>query len=400
MRRLRRISTVLVLGGALALGACGDDEEPEATTEETPTEEAQEEEAPRPLREVAEGHFEALPSEVEVDREKMVLGRRLYHDTQLSGDGTVSCATCHMLSHGGAEPRAVSIGIQGQQGPINSPTVLNAAYNFRQFWDGRAADLREQAAGPITNPIEMGGDWPTILERLQADEEYVSAFQETYGEEGINQQNVIDAIVQYESYLVTPSAFDRWLEGDDEALNEQQQRGLRLFVETGCTTCHRGRNLGGTMYQKMGLVHDYFERRGGELTEADQGRFNVTEEESDRHFFKVPTLRNVELTPPYFHDGQEEELSGAVETMAYVQLGEELTDAQVSDIVAFLESLTGELPADAQPDGGAELEGEEAEADLEDVNEAHPEAPTGTSEDDADEPGRPLTPEGEGATAE
>jgi cytochrome c peroxidase len=362
MRTVRRIQ-ILALGAALALGGCGDDEEEQAAQTDEPEAEAEPVQEERPLRELVADTFEALPSEVDVDRNKMLLGRRLYHDPQLSGDGTVSCSTCHMLSHGGAEPRATSVGIRGQTGPINSPTVLNSAYNFRQFWDGRAADLTEQAAGPIGNPIEMDGDWDTILERLNADEEYVSQFQEAYGEDGLTQENVLDAIVQYERYLVTPSAFDRWLGGDDDALTEQQQRGLRLFAETGCTTCHRGRNLGGTMYQKMGLVHDYFERRGGELTEADLGRFNVTGEDADRHKFKVPTLRNVELTSPYFHDGNEQELSGAVRTMAYVQLGEELTDDQVGDIVAFLESLTGELPEDARPPGAAGAEEEAAETE-------------------------------------
>lgn len=363
MRMVGRIET-LALCAALTLGACGGDDEEEQSAESTETtpSEAEPTAEERPLREVVGDTFEPLPSDVEVDRAKMALGRRLYHDPQLSGDGTVSCATCHMLSHGGAEPRRTSVGIRGQQGPINSPTVLNAVYNFRQFWDGRAADLLEQAAGPIGNPIEMDGDWDTILERLRADEEYVAQFQAAYGEDGLTQENVLDAIVQYESYLVTPSDFDRWLEGDDDALTEQEKRGLRLFVETGCTTCHRGRNLGGTMYQRMGLVHDYFERRGGEITEADLGRFNVTNEEADRHKFKVPTLRNVELTSPYFHDGSEQELGGAVRTMAYVQLGQELNDEQVGDIVAFLESLTGELPADAQLPGA---EGEPSEADSE-----------------------------------
>jgi cytochrome c peroxidase len=210
----------------------------------------------------------------------------------------------------------------------------------------------------------MDGDWPTILERLNADEEVVRGFTEAYGEDGLTQDNVLDAIVQYESYLVTPAAFDRWMRGDEDAMTEQQQRGLRTFVETGCTSCHRGRNIGGTMYQRMGLVHDYFARRGGEVTEADLGRFNVTGEEGDRHKFKVPTLRNVTRTAPYFHDGSEQELAGAVRTMAYVQLDQELSDEQVADIVAFLGALEGELPADAGPPGQGDDEagGEAARA--------------------------------------
>lgn len=301
---MKTLRWTIALGALLALGAC--DDESEASTEtETP---AGEETAPaeeRPLREVVGTTFEAIPEDAtaSIDRDKMLLGRRLYHDPALSGDGSISCATCHMLSHGGAEPRRSSTGIRGQIGPINSPTVLNSVYNFRQFWDGRAADLAEQAAGPVSNPIEMGGDWPVILERLQEDDEYPAAFTAAYGEEGITQENVIDAIVQYESYLVTPSPFDRWLRGDDDALTEQQQRGLRAFMTTGCQACHSGRNLGGASYQKLGAVHDYFERRGGRMTEADHGRFNVTQEEGDRHMFKVPTLRNVAVTGPYMHNG-------------------------------------------------------------------------------------------------
>ena len=384
---MKTLRWTIALGALLALGAC--DDESEASTEtETP---AGEETAPaeeRPLREVVGTTFEAIPEDAtaSIDRDKMLLGRRLYHDPALSGDGSISCATCHMLSHGGAEPRRSSTGIRGQIGPINSPTVLNSVYNFRQFWDGRAADLAEQAAGPVSNPIEMGGDWPVILERLQEDDEYPAAFTAAYGEEGITQENVIDAIVQYESYLVTPAPFDRWLRGDDDALTEQQQRGLRAFMTTGCQACHSGRNLGGASYQKLGAVHDYFERRGGRMTEADHGRFNVTQEEGDRHMFKVPTLRNVALTAPYFHDGHEANLAGAVRTMAYVQLGQELTDAQVADIVAFLGALSGEIPADAYMPGaaGSEAATTPGEPDAEDVVEAHPAAPTGATEDDAD----------------
>jgi cytochrome c peroxidase len=342
----------LVIALSLSVAACGGEERNE------PTEREQEQEAPppeRPLRELVGTTFEALPVPTDLNRDKVLLGRRLYHDSGLSGDGTVSCASCHMLTHGGAEPRRTSTGIRGQTGPINSPTVLNAVYNFRQFWDGRAADLREQAAGPIGNPIEMGAEWPRILEYVGADADYAAAFTSVYGANGVTQENILDAIVEYERQLVTPSRFDRWLGGEDAALTEEEQRGLRVFVDTGCTTCHRGRNVGGDSYQRLGMVHNYFERRGGALSDADHGRFNVTHAEEDRHRFKVPTLRNVALTPPYFHDGSEPELAGAVRTMAYVQLGRELEDADVNAVVAFLGSLTGDLPADAlMPTSGTE----------------------------------------------
>ena len=241
----------------------------------------------------------------------------------------------------------MSNGIRGQSGPINSPTVLNSSLHIRQFWDGRAADLAEQAAGPVANPLEMGAVWDDVVARLGADPSYVEAFRAA-GYEGVSQTNITDAIAAFESTLITPGPFDRFLGGDLTAMNEQQQRGYMTFRTSGCISCHTGPALGGQMFQKMGLVRNYFELRGGELTEADNGRFNFTHQESDRHFFKVPTLRNVALTPPYFHDGSQETLAGAVRIMGQVQLGRDLTDAQVEDIVAFLGALNGELPAHAR----------------------------------------------------
>ena len=338
-----------LIGLITLLGACGGEESSSsgATAEpEAPVEEPQ-----QTLRELVGDTFEALPTDAVIDRERMLLGRSLFFERALSGDETVSCATCHMLTHGGAEPRAVSTGIRGQSGPINAPTVFNSEFNFVQFWDGRAADLSEQAAGPVTNPIEMGGDWEVILGRLRAHDEYPARFSAVFGEEGeaVTQEHVIAAIVEYERYLQTPAPFDRWLGGDDDALTEAQQNGLRAFVAVGCTTCHSGRNVGGDSYQQLGLVNNYFERRGGRITEADLGRFNVSSDEADRHKFKVPTLRNITLTAPYFHDGHEADLGDAVRTMAYVQLGQEPDEATVDSIVAFLGALEGELPADAAP---------------------------------------------------
>ncbi|MAQ15753.1 MAG: cytochrome B6 [Sandaracinus sp.] len=317
----------------------------------------------------------------EVNMDKVYLGRRLYHDPILSGDGTVSCATCHTLDHGGAEDRRTSNGIGDQVGPINSPTVLNAHFNFVQFWDGRAENLQEQAAGPIENPIEMGGAFGDVVGAVAGDEWYAERFASIYGEDDpVTKDNITDALAEYERYLITPAPFDDFLRGDESALNEQEQRGWAAFQEVGCISCHQGVNLGGTMFQKMGVVENYFEMRGGELTEADHGRFNVTEDEADRHKFKVPTLRNITLTPPYFHDGSQTDLREVVRIMARIQLGKQLEDGQVDDIVAFLGALEGELPAEARlpedqapPDrratGGEGLEhpetGEEAEEVLE-----------------------------------
>ncbi len=288
---------------------------------------------------------------LEVNAEKVALGRRLFHETRLSGDGTLSCASCHSLDHGGAEPKRTSTGIRGQVGPINAPTVLNAALNFRQFWDGRAADLREQAAGPVANPMEMGASWDKVLASLAEDESYETSFAALYPD-GITQANVTDAIAEYERLLVTPSPFDRYLRGERGAISAAAREGYETFKAVGCTSCHTGQNVGGTMYQKMGLVRDYFGERGNP-TDADLGRFNVTHAESDRHFFKVPTLRNVALTAPYFHDGSRETLADAVRAMGRYQLGRDLTDAQTRAIVAFLESLSGPLPEGARPEATA-----------------------------------------------
>lgn len=288
----------------------------------------------------------ALP-EVQTNEQKVLLGRRLFHDTRLSGDNTLSCASCHSLDTGGAEHRRVSTGIRGQQGPINAPTVLNAALNFVQFWDGRAADLAAQAAGPVANPIEMGAQWPEVVQRVRADAAYLAAFASAGFSDGVTQANITAAIAEYERSLRTPSRFDRYLLGDDEAITSSERAGYETFKSVGCVTCHTGAGIGGTSYQRLGAVRNYFADRGN-LTEADNGRFNVTRQENDRHMFKVPLLRNVELTAPYLHDGSQATLPDVVRTMGRYQLGIDLTADQVDNLVAWLKSLTGELPAHAR----------------------------------------------------
>lgn len=311
-----------------------------------PAETTQAETASAELKPEAEP-IEPLPEKVEFDRQKMELGRALYHDTILSGDRTVSCASCHMLSHGGAEPRKTSLGIKSQVGPINSPTVLNSRYNFRQFWNGRAATLEEQAEGPVANAKEMGASWPEVQKRIQNSKHYAPLFQATY-QEPPNKANITHAIAEYERSLVTPSRVDAFLRGQKNALSKDEQEGYSVFKEVGCTSCHQGINVGGSMYQKMGLVRDYFKDRGGELTAADMGRYDVTKKESDKHLFKVPSLRNVELTPPYLHDGTRETLEETVKLMGTYQLGRDLSAEQISKIVAFLKALTGQLPDHAK----------------------------------------------------
>lgn len=271
---------------------------------------------------------------------KVKLGERLFHDKLLSPDHTISCASCHDLKKGGTDQLPVSIGIKNQKGPINSPTVFNSRYNIKQFWDGRAKDLVEQAAGPVTNPKEMGSNWTYVIKTLKSDPKYVSLFKSSYGGE-INQATITQAIAEFEETLVTPSRFDDYLLGNKTAITKQEKLGYEKFKAIGCTACHNGINVGGAMFMKMGLVHDYFKDRGTALTDADLGVYNVTKKESDKHVFKVPTLRNIELTQPYFHDGQTKSLSEAVIKMAHYQLGRKLPKEDVADIVSFLKSLTG-----------------------------------------------------------
>ena len=282
-----------------------------------------------------------LPRTVEVDAAKAALGERLFHERRLSADDTVSCASCHDLRRGGVDRRACSVGILGRQGAVNAPTVYNSAFNFRQFWDGRAADLHEQAGGPIHNPKEMDSNWEQVIAKLRADQGYRRDFAAAYRGE-ISAETIADAIVQFERTLLTPDApFDRWLRGERDALSAEAREGYRLFKGYGCTSCHQGVGVGGNMYQKFGLFGDYFADRAEAEKAPDRGRFNVTGREEDRHYFKVPSLRNVALTAPYFHDGSVPELAQAVVIMGRYQLGRELPAEDVARIVAFLQSLTG-----------------------------------------------------------
>jgi cytochrome c peroxidase len=283
-----------------------------------------------------------IPSQ-NVDLRKAELGFALFHDPRLSVDNTVSCASCHALDMGGVDNHQYSHGVEERLGGVNAPTVYNAVYNFVQFWDGRAKTLAEQAAGPPLNPVEMASEsFDEIIAKLQQDENYVQLFAELYPE-GITEATITNAIEEFERTLVTPnSQFDKWLLGDDNALTAQELRGYELFKEYSCATCHTGVNLGGESYELMGLRRHYFEERGLELTEEDNGRYKQTQDERDRHRFKVPGLRNVELTWPYYHDGSRLTMDDAVRDMALYQCDVELAEGEVQDIVAFLRTLTGE----------------------------------------------------------
>ena len=285
---------------------------------------------------------QALPLKLDLDAKKVALGHALFNDTLLSGDNTLSCASCHNLIKGGTDQAKVATGIRGQQGPINSPTVYNARYNFVQFWDGRAKDLQEQAAGPVANPGEMGAQWDEVVEKLKQVESYKTAFAEVYADQGLTKTTVTDAIAGFEQSLVTPnSRFDQYLRGNNDILTANEKAGYDLF-KVNCASCHVGPTLGGLSFEKMGVKQDYFKLRGGSLTEVDNGRFNVSYQEKDRYFFKVPVLRNIELTYPYFHDGSVADLATAVQIMGKVQQGKNFTSDETNKIVDFLKTLTGE----------------------------------------------------------
>jgi len=288
---------------------------------------------------LAKEPIQPIPQHIEVNEKKVRLGKELFFDTQLSRDNTVSCATCHMLHDGGDDNLPRSFGIKGQEGPINAPTVYNAVFNFRQFWDGRAADLQDQAAGPIENPKEMGHTFKDLVPELKKTP-YKLQFEAIY-KNGITKENITDAIAEYEKTLITPNApFDLYLKGNKNALTKEQKEGYELFKSKGCITCHHGINIGGNLYNKFGIFED--------ANTTAFGRYNVTHKERDKFYFKVPTLRNIARTAPYFHDGRTYDLHIAVYSMAKYQLGRKITPQEVDKIVAFLKSLNGELPKDIE----------------------------------------------------
>lgn len=285
-----------------------------------------------------------LEPAVITEPEKVELGKKLFFDPRLSRSGFISCNSCHNLSMGGSDNLPTSIGHNWQEGPINSPTVLNSNLNVAQFWDGRAATLQEQAAGPIANPMEMASNHVLALDVLRSIPQYRAEFASIYGDEDITLERVTDAIAVFEETLVTPnSRFDLWLKGDDSALTQQELAGYNTFKEIGCTACHNGPGLGGTSFQRMGIVQPYI------TDNPSEGRVAVTGNDADRFSFKVPTLRNVELTYPYFHDGAYWKLEEAVDLMAKLQLGRELALEDIDNMTAFLKTLTGEQPSFTMP---------------------------------------------------
>ncbi len=274
--------------------------------------------------------------------ERIALGRMLYYDTRLSKNQQIACNSCHDLANYGVDGHPTSDGHKGQRGDRNSPTVYNAAVQFVQFWDGRAPDVEAQAKGPVLNPVEMAmPSDKAVVVVLQSIPEYVAAFKRAYpdAKSPVTYDNMADAIGAFERKLVTPARWDRYLKGDQTALTEPEKEGLATFLDAGCQTCHAGALMGGNMYQKIGAVKAYPDA-------ADPGRYKVTNNEGDRFMFKVPTLRNIEKTGPYFHNGKVATLQQAVAQMGDYQLGKKLTDAQVTSIVTFMKALTGDIPAE------------------------------------------------------
>ncbi len=297
---------------------------------------------PAEIRAKAKDILEVIPEQMpgadKDTREQIALGKLLYFEKKLSANQTQSCNTCHAVDNngGGVDNEPTSDGAFGKQGTRNSPTVLNAGFHFTQFWDGRSADLVEQAKGPILNPVEMAmPSEAEVIKRLESDKEYPALFAKAFPDaiQKITYDNVARAIAAFERTLVTRDRFDDFLKGDDKALTKDELHGLDLFLEIGCTTCHNGAMVGATTFQKAGLINPYD-------NDKDFGRFDITKDDSDKFKFKVPSLRNVEMTAPYFHDGATAGLNDAVEKMAWLQLGRKVTPEERQALVAFLCTLT------------------------------------------------------------
>jgi cytochrome c peroxidase len=308
------------------------------------------------LMERANNNFEPIPKYPpvidgnELTQAKVELGKMLFFEPRLSSSHLISCNPCHNVGLGGDDELPTSIGHGWQKGPRNSPTVFNAVFNAAQFWDGRAADLAEQAKGPVQAGVEMSSTPARVVSTLKSMPEYIERFEDAFPtqDDPVSFDNMATAIEAYEATLITPDApFDQYLRGDEEALNSVEKEGLALFMDRGCTACHSGVNLGGQDYYPFGLVS----RPGGEiLPEGDKGRFAVTETATDEYVFRASPLRNIELTAPYFHSGAVWSLEEAVAVMGTAQLGTELNDEDVDSIVAFLKTLTGTIPEVTYPE--------------------------------------------------
>jgi cytochrome c peroxidase len=298
-----------------------------------------------PARADTEEPLQPLPEAQVLDERKVALGRMLFKDVRFSRDNAVACISCHSPQSGGADSRAFSTGAGGVRHAFNSPTVWNSGFNFRQLWTGGAGTLEEVVDRVVKSPTVFNSSWADVLAKLQQDSALSAQAKQVYPQ-GLTQQSVSDALAVYQRSLVTPSRFDRFLRGDANAISADEKLGYQRFKAYGCVACHQGVNVGGNMYQKFGALNDYFSDRvkaGRALTDADQGRFAVTRKEQDRHLFKVPSLRNVALTAPYFHDGSVATLEEAVDVMFRYQLGRTAPANDRELIVKFLKSLSGQI---------------------------------------------------------
>jgi len=291
------------------------------------------------------------PADNATTEEKVELGKMLYHDPRLSSTDTVSCASCHNTMLGGDDNRPNSMGVNGQTGGRSAPTVWNSAFNAVQFWDGRAASLEAQAAGPVTNAIQMGmKSWDEVVARLKSIEGYQLAFEQAFGKDSISKDNATKAIAAYERTLITPnSPYDKYVSGDKSALTAQQVSGMNKVQELGCTGCHSGPAFNGPGMFHPFPIHSNPVYAAKYHFKDDKGLAEVTKKSEDEHFWKVPTLRNIALTAPYFHNGAAKTLDEAVTVMGKTQLDKDLSKEEVADIVAFLNSLTGEFPKQKMP---------------------------------------------------
>jgi len=295
---------------------------------------------------LADEPIKPIPGSLKQDPAKVEIGRKLFHDPRLSANNQVACASCHDLGKGGVDRLDHSTGIAAKPLGINTPTVLNAALNFKQFWNGRADSLEAQVDAVVQNPMEMGSKWEDVVAKVSQDPTYKQAFTKAY-KDGVTKSNIQNAIASFERALITPdSRFDKYLKGDENAITTAEKAGYAKFKQYGCIACHQGVNVGGNMFQAFGVMGNYFEKRGN-VTDADLGRYNITKNESDKHVFKVPSLRNVALTSPYFHDGSAATLEDAVEVMFKYQLGRTAPKEDKDLIIKFLHTLTGELEGKA-----------------------------------------------------
>ncbi len=282
-----------------------------------------------------------IPQEIDVDESRARLGEILFFDTRLSINNTISCASCHQLETGGDDNIAMGISLSADHHSINTPSIFNALYNFRQNWDGSAKTLHQQIDMVVKNRHEFNNTWSNIITRLTMDNKIKRNFETSYPD-GLTKENIIDAIVEFEKKLITPnSRFDRYLRNEDKSLTQEELKGYILFKELGCISCHQGRNIGGNLFQKFGIFYDYIAERG-DINKQDYGKFNHSNREMDKFVFKVPSLRNIILSAPYFHDGSVETIEEAISIMGKTQLGRTLTDNEINLIKSFINTLTGE----------------------------------------------------------